>query len=258
VGGSVTFMEGSKKVLGTASVLVQSSGFGATLSPLLGQGSHTITAVYSGDTSNIGSTSPAYTEVVNSPQATTTTVSSSLNPSSVGQAVTFTATVSPSTASGLVQFVQGQTTLGTAPLGSGQATFTTSTLPAGNLLIIAFYLGDSLNASSASATLSQTVNKGSTATSIASFPNPSTIFQPVTVVAHVTVTSSNGGTPTGTITFMKGNTALAPPVSLDSSGTAKLVTSSLSLGNNNVKAVYGGSPAYMGSTSTAVTQVVNF
>ena len=64
--------------------------------------------------------------------ATTVTLSSSVNSSNLGQAVTFTATVKPSTAgsgapTGTVTFFDGAATLGTATLDTtGRARFTTS------------------------------------------------------------------------------------------------------------------------------------
>src|SRR2546429_447371 len=59
---------------------------------------------------------------------TTTVVTSSLNPSTVGQSVTFTATVS-GTSSGTVTFKDGGTTLGTGTVNAvGVATYTTAAL----------------------------------------------------------------------------------------------------------------------------------
>jgi hypothetical protein len=93
--------------------------------------------------------------------ATTTTLSSSLNPSQSGQSVTFTATVSSSSGpppdGEIVTFGDGDTLLGTATLSSGTATFMTSTLPAGSNTITAIYGGDQ-NLSGSSSTLVQTVN----------------------------------------------------------------------------------------------------
>ncbi len=70
----------------------------------------------------------------------------SLNPSSVGQAVTFTATVSGLSPTGTVTFNDGATTLGTGPLSSGQATLTTSALTSGTHAITAVYGGDANSA----------------------------------------------------------------------------------------------------------------
>ncbi len=81
-------------------------------------------------------------------QATTTTVSSSLNPSTVGQAVTFTATVTPASGTfdggGSVQFTVGGTSLGSVSL-NGASTVTiqdTNLNNAGNYTVEAVYSGD--------------------------------------------------------------------------------------------------------------------
>jgi len=75
--------------------------------------------------------------------ATATTITSSANPSTTGQTVTFTAIVSPSTATGTVSFLDGSTTLGTASISGGQAALSTSGLAAGSHAISAVYGGDS-------------------------------------------------------------------------------------------------------------------
>lgn len=85
------------------------------------------------------------------------TVSSSSNPAQQGQEVTFTAQVSPEMATGTVRFMQGKISLGSATLNSGQATLTTSILPAGSLSITAAYSGDAQHAAATSPPLSQTV-----------------------------------------------------------------------------------------------------
>lgn len=98
--------------------------------------------------------------VVNScPQTTTTTVSSSQNPSGVGQSVTFTATISPNTATGTVQFKTDGTNLGSpVTVSSGTAASVgISSLAAGPHTITAIYSGDG-NSETSTGTLTQTVN----------------------------------------------------------------------------------------------------
>ena len=76
--------------------------------------------------------------------ATTTTLASSLNPSNVGQSVTFTASVTPEfsgTVTGTVAFYDGTTLLKTVALSGGVAKFTTSTLTSGTHTITATYNG---------------------------------------------------------------------------------------------------------------------
>ena len=89
---------------------------------------------------------------------TTTTVSSTVNPAQVGLPVTFTASVSPSSATGTVTFMDGVTTLGTEQLNGGQATLSTSALTVGQHSITALYYGDTTYSGSQSASLPQVIN----------------------------------------------------------------------------------------------------
>ena len=89
-----------------------------------------------------------------------TSLVSSLNPSTHGASVTFTASVT-STASippGVVTFKDGTITLGTGTLSSGKATFSTSALSVGTHSITAVYGATTNFSSSTSAVLSQVVN----------------------------------------------------------------------------------------------------
>src|SRR5262249_35072107 len=153
-----------------------------------------------------GSTSSAYSQEVL--YATSITLAtSSPNPSTFGQVVTFTGTVSADdpnagTPSGTVRFYEGSTLLGSDTLSgsSNQASITVSTLTAGTHPITAVYLGDAFFAGSQDSQ-DQVVAKASTSTSLASNHNPSVFSQPVTYTATVTVQSPGAGTPTGTVSF---------------------------------------------------------
>ena len=136
--GKVTFKDG-KTTLGTGTL----SGGIATFSTTkqLKVGSHSITAVYTGDKDNAMSTSPAIIQTVN--QALTTVVlSSSMNPSVSGHKVSFMAVITPWDAPGSVTFKDGTTTLGTVTIANGVAIVTTSTLTVGPHSIMATYNGD--------------------------------------------------------------------------------------------------------------------
>ncbi|HZV06696.1 MAG TPA: Ig-like domain repeat protein [Gemmataceae bacterium] len=253
--GTVSFKDGST-TLGTGTL----SGGVATFSTFaLSVGNHSITAVYGGDTNDLGSTSNTLSQVVNQ-DSTTTMVSSSVNPSVYGQSVTFTATVSANspgsgTPTGTVTFEDGTTILGTGQLSGGMATFSISTLSVGNHSITAVYGGDTNDAGSTSSTLTQTVNKDSTATALSSSVNPSVYGQGVTFTATVSANSPGAGTPTGTVTFEDGTTILG--TGKLSGGAATFSTSALSVGNHNITAVYGGDANDAGSTSSTLTQTVN-
>ena len=97
--------------------------------------------------------------------ATTTVVSSSLNPSTYGQSVAFTATVTSTSTvnTGTVQFVVDGSNFGTpVAVSSGSATSgSTSTLTAGGHSVVANYLGGAGFTASSSSTLTQTVNQAS-------------------------------------------------------------------------------------------------
>jgi hypothetical protein len=116
-----------------------------------------VIAVYTGDASNLRSTSNVVNQVVRQ-TTSAATISSSPNPSTPGQAVTFTARItSPTvTPTGPVTFTFGKTVLGTAQLAGGKATFIISTLPVGSDKITVTYYGDS-NISKSSASLTQIV-----------------------------------------------------------------------------------------------------
>jgi hypothetical protein len=249
--GSVTFT-----VDGTPQTPVGMSGGSASFSTAsLTGGSHSITASYSGDSNYSTSSSGTVTQTVNK-AGTTTGLTSSANPSTTGQSVTFTATVSAPAATGTVTFYDGTTVIGSGGLSGGKATYATSTLAAGSHSISATYGGDNNYSSSNSSTLTQNVNSSviTTTTTLGSSLNPSTYGQSVTVTATVSPTSGSG-TPTGSVTFTVDGSPQAP-VAL-SGGKAALVTSSLVPGSHSITASYSGDTNYTGSSSSTLTQSVN-
>jgi hypothetical protein len=100
--------------------------------------------------------------VHNSSLATSTSVSSAMNPSLYGSNVTFTANVASaeSNATGTVTFIDGSTVLGIGAVnGAGIATYSTSSLAAGTHSVTAAYGGDSNNLASTSGVLTQVVDQ---------------------------------------------------------------------------------------------------
>ncbi len=247
----VTFYDGT-----TALKTVALSGGAAKFTTsTLTSGTHSITAVYGGNSNFSGSTSAPVNQVVL--VATTTMLSSSLNPSIYGQAVTFTATVTstmgtPPPDGETVSFMKGTTVLGTGTLSGGSASFTSSTLPVGTNAIKAVYSGDSNLPGSTSKAVSQVVSKATTTTALASSLNPSNVGQSVTFTARVTPQFS--GTVTGPVTFYDGTTVLKT-VGL-SGGVAKFTTSTLTSGTHTITATYNGNASFSGS-SASLTQTVN-
>ncbi|MGI9103823.1 MAG: Ig-like domain repeat protein [Terriglobales bacterium] len=123
-------------------------------------GSHSVTATYMGNAACAGSLSPILTQVVSTPNSTTSSLASSENPSYYGNTVTFTATVSGTSCTGTVSFMEGTNLLGTGTLGgNGRATWANNRLAVGPHDITASYGGDANCSSSTSGVVTQTVNK---------------------------------------------------------------------------------------------------
>jgi uncharacterized repeat protein (TIGR03803 family) len=194
---------------------------------------------------------------VNVPTAwSTTTLTPSPNPSTYGEAVTFTAVVTSKLGAPpdgeTVSFMKGTTVLATVALSGGSASFTTSTLPVGTNAIKAAYGGDSKFGYSTSNTVKQVVNKATTMTILASLPNPSTVGQ--SVIFTATVTPQFSGTVKGTVSFYDGATALKT-VGV-SGGVAKFAISTLASGTHSITATYNGNVSFIGS-SASLNQLVN-
>src|SRR5206468_8853025 len=150
-------------------------------------------------------TSGTVTQTVNNANSSTAAVSSA-NPSVSGQSVVLTATVSASapgagTPGGTVVFKDGGTAISTNTLSGGVASYTNTTFSVTNHSITVAYTGDASFNTNTSATLTQTVNKASSAVALASSANPSVSGQSVTITATVSAVSPASGTPTGTVTF---------------------------------------------------------
>ena len=166
-------------------------------------GNYFITAIYSGDANFAG----GMTTLVQKVHAfgTTTMVSSSANPSAIGEPVTVTATVASvpagsGTPTGMVTFQEGATVLAQVPLnGSGIASFQTSALTPGDHTITAVYASDTVFAASSGAVI-QTVAGPITPTPTPT-PTPTSTPTPTpsgTATPTPSPTSSPSPTPTAT------------------------------------------------------------
>ncbi|WP_262706003.1 MULTISPECIES: Ig-like domain-containing protein [Streptomyces] len=259
--GSVTFVISGS---GGGTFTQPVSGGMATLTlSTLGGGTHTVVAIYSGDTNFLSSTGTDTHTVTPGPAATTTTLTSSVNPSAFGQPMTFTATVTPNTPAtgvptGTVTFVISGSGGGsfTQPLSGGTATFITSGLGTGSHTVTANYSGDTNFAASSSATLTQAVDLAVSRISISSNPNPAPEGTEIDLVAFVEAVPPGDGTPTGTVTFTAtGAAIIETDVPVDAFGFAFL-TLGLAEGDWSVGAVYSGDANFGASGVAEYTQVV--
>jgi len=103
-------------------------------------------------------------------------------------------------------------------------------------------------------TVSVLLNKAGTQVTARSGPNPSQQGQAVTLTATVTGTVFNQRPPTGTVMFKDGNTVLAT-VTLKQ-GTARFITSHLSVGTHVITTSYSGDANYNSNTGPNIVQVV--
>jgi len=250
--GTMTFQIAGKTVA-TVPVSNNQASYSKTYTS---QGIRVLTATYSGDSNNAGSTSPALREVWgNLPYASKVIVTTSGSPTFVGQPVTFTANVSfagnPVPDGEQVTFQDGSTQIGASSITGGIATFTTSSLAAKTHLIKAVYAGDA-TVKGSSSDVHQIVNKYATTATLVSSLNPSAFNQAVTFTATVT---SAGPNPTGRVLFKDGTTSIGH-VTL-SSGVAVLTKSNLAVGTHQITAQYVGDSDSDASTSAPVSQVVN-
>ncbi len=247
--GTVTFKDGATAL---CSAVALTTGQAQCISGALAVGSHSMTAVYSGDSTNANSTSSIVNQVVNKANTTTVIGTHTPNPSTVGLPIAVAATVSV-TAPG------AGTTGGTITVSDGTANCVI-TLPAtscnltptstGAKTLTAIYSGNGSFNGSTSPGVSHTVNINSTSTVLGASANPSAFGQSVTFTATVT-----GLTPTGTVTFNDGATALCSAVAL-TTGQAQCISGALTVGSHNMTAVYSGDSRNATSTSSILTQVV--
>lgn len=190
-----------------------------------------------------------------SKSSTSTSLVSSLNHSTYGQKVTFTATVAGDgvhVPTGRVSFVWGIHAIGGAALNSGGvATLTTSILNADTYPLTAVYKGDATNLGSNSPLVLQVVQPAVSSAVLSSSPNPSKAGQLITFTATITSPTAK---PSGPVTFSAGK-AILGKISL-TAGKATLTTSSLPAGSTRITATFAGDSNIKGS-SASVTQVVH-
>jgi len=249
--GQVTFIDGAT-VLGTANI--NASGNATFPISTLAAGTHTITAVYAGNTNYATSTSSSLVEIVNS-TATTTTLTSTAASTLAGEPAAFTGAVSSSTGTptGSVSFYDGGSSIGQGTLNvQGVATLTTSILAVGTYTISAVYVGNGNYNTSTSNLLQHTVTLAATALTLA---GPATPVDAGSKFAMTSTLSSNGVAPTGTLTLHNGGATIAT-LGVTADGTFTFSSLGLGVGTYQLTAVYSGDAKNAVATSTAVTVVV--
>ncbi|HEY1647227.1 MAG TPA: pectinesterase family protein [Terracidiphilus sp.] len=222
------------------------------ISPGLSAGTHTITAVYSGDKNNPAGTS-APTVLTVSPVPVNMSVScwNASFPYGANYQCTVNVSSNAGSAKGSVTYsFDGGATVA-VPLSNGNAQFTITKPPAGNHSVVIAY-AQQTNYAAAPA---QTENFTVTPAPVIVLLTPSTWFTKVgtSITFNASVTSWSAGTPNdnGAVSFYNGSTLLAT-VPVNSTGQASYTTSSVPVGIDTITATYAGGTNYASGSTTVI------
>jgi len=254
--GAVHLFDGASD-LGAATFNAATGAVSATDTPADGAHSYTFKFTPTDTTTYAGATSAALAYTVNAATATTTTLAASpASPSTVGDSVTLTATVSVPAAAGTVQFKDGSSNLGSPiTVSGGVGTTSTTGLAVGSHSLTAVFTPTSNTyTGSTSNTVAYTVNPAPatpTTTSLAVTPASPVDFG-TTVTMTATVSPSNAA---GTVRFYDGATALGSAVAV-SGGTASMMTSALASGAHSLSAKFTPTdPATFGASNSSASSL---
>lgn len=259
IAGTITFLDGST-TMGTATLDPATASLDrATASftvSTLSVGSHSLTAVYAGTANDTPSTSPAVTQKVKL-ATTTLALATSSTPLPSGAPLTLTASANSTGGipSGSIAFYVGSTQLGSGSLNAqGIAVLQLPSalwLPASYVLTAA-YAGDASDSPATSQPVAEVINLASTNVLLSSSLNPAGMGAQVLFTATA---ASNGGTPTGNVTFSDGPVVLGS-ATLNAAGIAAWSTSTLPIGSHPITAAYAGDPYDSNATSAPLQEQV--
>ena len=226
----------------------------------LTSGIHQVDANYSGDTGFLPATELLFQDVGSN--TTTVGVTSTPNPSLVGQAVTFDVTVSATsggTPVGVVYLLVDGAQIDSVSSTTGHETFVESGILAGVHTVDALFSPDTPDFVDGQGSLTggQTVSAGLATVVNSSTPNPSQLGDSVTLTATVAPVAPATAIPTGTVEFFEGTTSLGIGT-VDGSGQATAAISTLPVGVHSITSVYtSADPAlYPNATSAAYSHTV--
>ncbi len=232
------------------------SGPVSTSITLTTPGTHTLSAGYSGDHVYGAAAAPPITVTVLAQADSATTLSTSATRYTTGTPVTFTAMVSPASATGTVSFYDGTSFLVQVPLASGSAAFTTSTLGLGLHSVTANYSGDSPDTPSGSPALTVEIGPYGTVVTLATIPGSMAYGTPVALSATTSPASA-----TGAITFLDSFTAAGQSASQSlilgqstlNNGSATFTATGLLPGTHTITGSYPGDTLDLAAVSAATT-----
>jgi Bacterial Ig-like domain (group 3) len=261
--GTVKFFDGATQVGATTAV---ASGAAQITTSTLGAGAHSLTAQFTPTNAALftASTSAASSLQVNAATTTTTLTVTPASPATEGATVTLKATLSPTAATGTVQFKDGGANLGSpVTTSAGIATLATTTLAVGSHTLSATYTPGNANFT------------GSTSADVTYVVNVS-VAVPTTLISHVSPTSVTYGTAvvvSGTLRRTSDSAAVAGAsvvvqskapsaatwsnlTTVHTSATGAWTATTAPPANRSYRAVFAGNADNLASTSAAVSVVV--
>ena len=239
------------------------SGTTATFSVVIpSTGSHNLQAVYAGDANYAGSTSQPVAIYANKSSTTLTVVSTTATPTAGGTvAVTATITAAAGTSlqpTGTISFTLDGANAGTATVVPGSPSIATIAIPmvsAGSHNLQAIYSGDNNFITSTSPSVSITVSKGATVTTLVASPPSMSPGVAETFTATIAPTNPVAGVTYsfgGTVSFYDGGSTLLGQVTVSNN---QAILSGVALKNgvsHSITAVYSGDGNWLGNTSAAL------
>jgi sugar lactone lactonase YvrE len=181
-----------------------------------------------------------------------TTIITWAQPSAIAYGTTLSGILNAAASDGSTS-VAGTFAYSATPQGGAANAVTTATvLGAGTYTLSVSFTPDSVSYTSATGTVSLTVDKAAPSVDLHSSTNPALVSNSLTLTATVAATVS---TPTGSVDFYDGTTLLGSGTL--ASGSAAYATSSLAAGSHSITAVYAGDSSFSSVTSSAVSQVVS-
>lgn len=251
-GGSVIYslVNSSGKSVESGTAAISSGAASIPLTNTLASGSYTLQLSYTGD-GNYGAAASITAGVHVGADKTTIRWQS---PSAIAYGTNLSAALNAQAMNGSTALPATSVYTAVSSKGTSVAVTASSVLPAGTYTLnVTITPTDSGDYTPVSGSAVLTVNQVTPSVALQSSANPVMSQNPVTLVATV---SSAVSTPTGTVTFYNGTTALGSAVSLDSSGVAKLITTSLASGADSITAVYSGDTNFVSGTSSSVAESV--
>ncbi len=248
--GTVTFSDGAK-ILGTGSL--NPNGVASFSTSSLTLGTHSVTAAYGGDSSDLPSSASLQQNVelaqptltLSGPTgavdvATNASIVAGLNTPGVPPTGTLTLTDGANAYSAV------------AVTGNGAFTFSTSKLSIGTHVVTAKYSGDASNNAAVSTPITVVVRQADSLTLLSANPDPLTQGGALTLTATV---SSDSPNVSGQVNFLDG-TKLLGTATVDVNGIASVSPTGLALGTHVLTATYAGDANHGSSTSAPLQEVV--